>query len=382
MNADQLNQFSIQSMARKAGRVMLIILAIILVVILILVGALLIMSPGKPASILGADGKALAGSISEKTFITVNGVRQGMFIQSKDVTHPVLLILHGGMPEYFLTEKYPTGLEDAFTVVWWEQRGSGISFSANIPPETMTAEQMSADTIAVTNYLRSRFHQDKIYLMGHSGGSFIGIQAAARSPELYYAYIGQAQMANQIKSEKLAYDYMVQAFKENGNSQMLRQLVAAPVTMEGGTPAAYRAVRDQAMHILGIGTFHTMNSVITGIFLPSWQSRDYTLAEKVNLWRGKAQAGISILWDTMITTDLSLQVTEFRIPVYFFSGVYDYTCNYSLAKDYFEKIKAPVKGFYTFDQSAHSPVFEEPQKVQQILHEDVLKGSNHLSDGN
>jgi pimeloyl-ACP methyl ester carboxylesterase len=286
------------------------------------------------------------------------------------------------MPEFILTEQYPTGLEDTFTLVWWEQRGSGISYNANIPSETMTAEQMIADTIAVTHYLRSRFHQDKIYLMGHSGGSFIGIQAAARSPELYDAYIGQAQMANQLKSEKLAYDYMVQQFKVNGNSQMLRQLEAAPVTLEGGTPAAYRAVRDQAMHSLGIGTTHDMNSVITGIFLPSWLSRDYTFAEKVNLWRGKAQAGISILWKTMIKTDLSQQVTEFQIPIYFFSGIHDYTCNYSLAKEYFEKIKAPVKGFYTFDQSAHSPVFEEPQKVQQIFREDVLKGRYRLSDGN
>ncbi len=286
------------------------------------------------------------------------------------------------MPEYFLTEKYPTGLEDYFTLVWWEQRGSGISYNANIPPETMTTEQMIADTLAVTNYLRSRFHQDKIFLMGHSGGSFIGIQAAAQAPELYEAYIGQAQMSNQLQSEKLAYDYMLQQFKANGNSQMVRSLEAAPVTLEGGTPTAYRALRDQAMHSLGIGTTHDMHSVITGIFLPSWQSRDYTFTEKVNLWRGKAQAGISVLWDTMIETDLSQQATEFQIPIYFFSGVYDYTCNYSLARDYFEKIKAPVKGFYSFEQSAHSPVFEEPQKVQQIMREDVLRGTNRLADGN
>lgn len=382
MNVIQVNRSSIRTIAGKAGRGMLIAFAIILAVILILAGALLVMSPGKPAPILGADGKALAGSISEKTFITVNGVRQGMFIQSKDVTLPVLLILHGGMPEYFLTDKYPTGLEDTFTLVWWEQRGSGISFSANISPETMTAEQMTADTIEVTNYLRSRFQQDKIYLMGHSGGSFIGIQAAARAPELYEAYIGEAQMANQLLSEKLAYDEMLQQFRANGNSQMVRSLEAAPVTMEVGTPAAYRAVRDQAMHSLGIGTTHDMDSVITGILLPSWFSQNYTFVEKVNMWRGKAQAGISILWDTMIKTDLSQHVTEFQIPIYFFSGVYDYTCNYSLAKDYFEKIKAPVKGFYTFEQSAHSPVFEEPAKVQKIMREDVLTGTNHLADGN
>jgi len=126
------------------------------------------------------NGSPLAGSISEKVFVNINGVEQGMFIKSKDATHPVLLYLHGGMPDYFLTQRYPTGLEDYFTVVWWEQRGSGISYSADIPPETMTLEQMISDTLEVTNYLRHRFGKEKIYLMGHSGGTFIGIQAAAR----------------------------------------------------------------------------------------------------------------------------------------------------------------------------------------------------------
>jgi len=82
----------------------------------------------------------------------------------------------------------------------------------------------------------------------------------------------------------------------------------------------------------------------------------------------------------MITTDLSEQVTELDLPIYFFSGIYDYTVNYTLARDYFEKLKAPVKGFYTFERSAHSPIFEEPEKVQKILREDVLVGGNSLAD--
>src|SRR6187549_348329 len=103
----------------------------------------------------------------------------------------------------------------------------------------MNLEQMISDTLELTNYLRQRFDKDKIYLMGHSGGSFIGIQAAARSPELYYAYIGVAQMSNQLKSEKLAYDYMLQQFEKNGDTKMLQKLEAAPVTMMCGTPHQY-----------------------------------------------------------------------------------------------------------------------------------------------
>jgi hypothetical protein len=62
------------------------------------------------------------------------------------------------------------------------------------------------------------------------------------------------------------------------------------------------------------------------------------------------------------------------------SRVHDYTCSYTEAKSYFEKLKASVKGFYTFEKSAHSPMFEEPAKVQKILPRDVLTATNSLAD--
>jgi pimeloyl-ACP methyl ester carboxylesterase len=381
MTGEKIKGRSIQSFARKAGRGMLYIISILLACILILVGLLLLWSPGKPKPFVDDNGSPLAGSISEKIYVNINGVEQGMFIKSKDGTNPVLLFLHGGpgMPEYFLTQTYPTGLEEYFTVVWWDRRGAGLSYSPGIPPETMTVEQSISDTLEVTNYLRTRFGKEKIYLMGHSGGSFIGIQAAARAPELYYAYIGMAQMAYQLKSESLAYEYMLQRFKENGNTRMVGKLEAAPVTMTPPLPASYNALRDEAMHTLGIGTTRDMKSVVTGIFFTSWQNREYTLSEKINLWRGKIFSH-ALLWDEMVATDLTAQVVELDLPVYFFHGRYDYTCSYTLAKSYFEKIKAPLKGFYTFEQSAHSPVFEEPEKMLNILQEDVLTGANSLAD--
>jgi pimeloyl-ACP methyl ester carboxylesterase len=322
----------------------------------------------------------LARSISEKTFVKINGVKQGMLIRSRDTANPVLLHLHGGMPEYSLAQKYPTGLEDHFTVVWWEQRGSGISCRSDIPPKTLTPEQLISDTREVANYLRHRFGKEKIYLMGHSGGTFIGIQAAQRWPELFYAYIGVAQMSCQLKSEELAHAYMLARFREQGNKSMVGRLEAAPVTAAGGTPAGYLALREQAMHSLGVGTTHDMRSVITGIFLRSLTCRAHTLMEKVNMWCAKSRAGASILWDSMPATDLSRQVTQFDLPVYFVHGSYDCTVSYVLAKEYLAKLQAPVKGFYTFEQSAHSPLFEEPRKMNRILQEDVLAGMNNLAD--
>ena len=380
----EIKKLSIQSFARKTRQIMLTTIPIFLACVLILVCVLLAYSPGKPEPFLDENGNALTGSISEKVFVDINDVEQGMFIKGRDINNPVLLFVHGGpgMPEYWLTQRYPTGLEDYFTVVWWDQRGAGLSYSPNIPPETMTAEQFISDTLEVTKYLRQRFGKEKIYLMAHSWGSYIGIQAAAQEPELYYAYIGMGQISYQIQSEQMAYEYALEQYKKNGNMNMVQRLKSAPPTMTVPLPAAYEALRDEYMHGIGIGTTHDMKSVVTGIFLPSWQFREYTLGEKVNLWRGKflSRSRKFSLWDKMQATDLTKQVTELEIPVYFFEGRYDYTCAYPLAKDYFEKLKAPEKGFYTFEQSAHTPLFEEPEKLQLILKEDVLAGVNNLAD--
>lgn len=353
--------------------------AVLLIPVLILLGVLLVLSPGTPKPFLDDGGQPLAGSISEKIQVNINGVEQGMFIQGRNVGNPLLLYLHGGLPDHFLTDRYPTGLEDIFTIIWWEQRGSGLSYHPEMAPESLNPEQLVSDTVVLTNYLRARFGQNKIYLMGRSGGTFFGIQAAARAPELYHAYIAVAQISSQLESERLAHRYMLQRYRAEGNDKMARRLEEAPIGDTAPLPDAYLKVRDVAMHELGVGTTHDMKSVFTDMFLRSLLHRDYTLIEKIKLWRGKHFSG-SRLWNTQLSTDLTQKVTRLDIPVYFLHGVYDYTVSYPLAKSYFERLDAPLKGFYTFKQSAHTPFFEEPEKMREIMRADVLTGSAGLAD--
>ena len=349
---------------------------------LVVGGAMLWRSRGKIRSFRDAAGRLVAGSLAEKVFVDINGVPQGMFIKSRDAGNPVLLFLHGGpgMPEYFLDRTHPTGLENDFTVCWWEQRGAGISYSSDVTSESMTTEQLIDDAIAVTDYLRERFGQRKVYLLGHSWGSFLGIQVAARAPERYHAYIGMGQVAHQQRSEVLAYRYALEQFRKAGDEKMVRKLEAAPVTLDASLPAAYMKVRDRAMHSLGVGTTRDMRSVVTGVFVPVWRTPDYTLAERAAIWRGKAFSR-GVMWDDFQATDLTAKVTEVDLPVYICQGRYDHTCSYDLARGYFEKLRAPVKGFYTFARSAHSPAFEEPERFRRVLREDVLTGETRLADG-
>ncbi|PRR82515.1 alpha/beta fold hydrolase [Clostridium vincentii] len=342
-------------------------------------------SPGTIQPFLDENNEVIEESISEKIFININGVKQGMFIKGKSVKNPVLLFIHGGpgMPEYFLAEKYSKDLEEHFIVCYWEQRGVGLSYNTSVCNASITLKQLLNDTIQVTNYIRQRFNQDKIYLMGHSWGSFLGIQVSASNPELYHAYIGIGQVVNMIESEKLAYQYMIDFYKENNNLSMVSKLEKFPVMESEKVVYSFFAssLRDEAMHKAGIGTMRNMKSVITGIFFPVMQCQGYTLSEKINIWRGKANLNKnSNLSSEMLAIDLTSKIPKINIPVYFISGGYDYTVNYSLSKKYYESLDAPIKGFYTFKNSAHSPLFEEPEKFISIMTEDILNQTSNYSD--
>ena len=336
----------------------------------------------------GARSGKMSGRTVEKVFVDINGSRQGMFISSTGTGKPVLLFVHGGigMPEFFLDEVHPAGLEKHFTVCWWERRGAGMSFTPGIPAADITVEQYVSDTLAVTDYLSRRFGQDRIYLMAHSGGTFIALQAAARAPEKYRAYVAVAQMTDQAESERIAYRYMLDAYTGSGNEKALARLREHPVlTADTDTLLKYffSMARDASMHDLGVGTMRSMRSVMTGVFLPSLRCRAYTLRERLNIWRGKAflQKSTGIVREIM-TTDLAQRFPRLDIPVYFASGAHDQTVSPLPARQYLDRLHAPVKGFYTFADSAHSPMFEEPEAFLRFMTEDVLRGRADLADRN
>lgn len=331
----------------------------ILLVVLVMLIALRLIFPPFTTKI-----KHNKGGIGEKVFLEIGGVCQGMIIKGNDTQNPVLLFLSGGpgIPEYFLDYKYPTFLKNEFTVCFWDWRGTGLSYSKSVSPESMTREQFLADTFEVTEYLRERFGTDKIYLAAHSFGTSIGIQAAVKRPDLYYGYIAISQMTDQQRSEHIAYEYMVSRCENEGNRALLKKLADNPWDTKSYFTSG---TRDKAMHALGVGTTRKMRSVITGIFFPTLRMTDYSLKERINIWRGK-----SFVNQTMtdnFTFNAFETVQSVNVPLYFFAGKYDYTCCYELQKEYFEFLEAPEKYFYTFENSAHSPLFEESEKAEEII---------------
>lgn len=181
-----------------------------------------------------------------------------------------------------------------------------------------------------------------------------------------------AQIAHQLRSEIIARDRMFEVYRVRGDTRMVARLEAAQLSMEAGTSPEWLRLRDAAMHGIGAGHMHDMDSVVTGIFLPMWRVRAYTIAEKINSWRRKLWSR-PFFWDDLIRDDLGERLTEFEVPVYFFVGAHDLTANPELSRAYFDRIEAPVKSFYVFENSAHSPLFEEPERAIKILLRDVMR---------
>jgi pimeloyl-ACP methyl ester carboxylesterase len=186
-----------------------------------------------------------------------------------------------------------------------------------------------------------------------------------------------------MESERRAYEYLTQHSLESDDQKTLKQLAAYPVLEDDSAikPFFLSMVRDQSMHALGVGTMKSMRSVMKDVFLPVLFCRAYTVQEKIDFWASKfAFINRTSVKDELISTDLTKVVHSLEIPVYFFSGASDMTVNHDLSKSFLDGIIAPVKGFYTFQNSAHSPQFEEPERMLEILTKDVLAGGNSFAD--
>jgi len=330
------------------------------ILVLLGIGWLYLYSSGTTAPIVDMQGRPVAGSIASLECIELNGAKQWILIRGYDTTKPVLLFVHGGpgSPEMPLVTNNEA-LEKRFVVVNWDQRGSGKSYNPAVFNNSFTLGTFIEDAAQLSRMLAKRFEKPKIYLMGHSWGTFLGIQAVQKYPELFHAYFGMGQVANQLVGEQLSYDWVLNQAKQHQNDDQIDLLTryGRPPFASGETWINYLLPQRNMVIEYG-GSMHTGN--INALFIKGLLlCKEYTLRDKMSYLVG-AMATIKRLWQPVVTTNLNQTVPQLDVPVYMFQGVYDYQTPYVVAKAYFDKLKAPQKQFFTFNQSAHCPLFEEP----------------------
>lgn len=328
---------------------------VILVIFILLVG-ILFLWPARTPPFRNPDGSIPGNSIASLERILLGGVEQAILIRGRDKARPLVLFIHGGpgMPMMFLAYKFQKRLEDHFLVAHWDQRGAGKSYSKKVPVESMNVEQILTDTHHLILYLKKRFGKRRIYVVGHSWGSYIGIITAWRRPELLHAFIGMGQVVDSGRSGLIQDEFIQRRSVDTDQVQALEDL------KKFGADA-----REKWLFRFGAELHGETNWFIllkTGLFSP-----EYSLSDVLKVGRGSGFSSRHMKYNA-IKGSIYENIDTLQIPVYFFTGRYDYTTPFPLIEEFYRKIDAPLKKMVWFEQSAHFPFFEEPDNfTRQML---------------
>jgi pimeloyl-ACP methyl ester carboxylesterase len=288
-------------------------------------------------------------AIAELDAWEVNGDRQWVLIRGCDRRNPVLLFLHGGpgMPAMYTAHAFQRPLERDFVVVQWDQRGAGKSFHADLDPSTMTITQMLDDAEVVVERLRQEFGVEKVILVGHSHGTYLGALLAHQRPDLFHAYVGVGQLGDP-GALRAVQDAIIR-------ERLARRDETAP-PIDGSN-------RESLLFEVGgeLTKARSMWPLIqTGLLAP-----EYSFADALNVAKGPQFAAEHLRYD--LPGGYAGPPADFDIPVFVIMGARDAVTPVAIARDWFEHIDAPSKSWSVVEGAAHFPHFEQPARFAELM---------------
>ena len=307
--------------------------------------------------------------------IEVNGSTQWVSIRGLNRANPILLVLHGGpgSPVMGASWAYQKPWEDFFTVVNWDRRGVGKSFSpadsARLGP-TMTLQQLVDDAAVVVEHLLARLGQEKLVVLGYSYGTRIGPRLVEQHPERFQAYVGLGQ-AGGPDAETQLYSTLMERVRAANDTTAIRELEALqPYPPPAGPGAVDKLLAARRWAREYDGGWYGKPTFDLYFALPEW-GPEYTEAEVANLRPAMAWAERHLI-DRAAEPRPARLVERFEVPVVILHGRFDLHTPYESARDHFDRIEAPRKRFVTFERSSHMIMFEEPGRLLMALVEEVL----------
>ncbi|MBN2224849.1 MAG: alpha/beta fold hydrolase [Deltaproteobacteria bacterium] len=312
-----------------------------------------------------ATGLVVPDSIAEITTVDIAGIKNWLVIRGRNIHNPVLLFLHGGpgSPELPLLRHFNEPLEDEFVLVYWEQPGTCKSYSPDIRGSDLTVDKFVDYTKGIIDYIRARFGQDRVYVMGHSWGSALAVLTAKKYPEVLHAVIGVGQVVDIVAGEIASFRLALSRAREEKNETAISELAGL------GDPPAYVSARDDSYD--GFMTKRKW-ALYFGLALRGKRSyrhyeryyfdaTEYTIFDLPAYIRGRRLTGRTLGRD-VVNIDLTAQAPRLTVPVYFMMGRHDAISANADFDEYVERLSAPKKEVVWFEHSAHFPLFEEPSR--------------------
>ena len=310
-------------------------------------------------------------AVDIKRKIPVNGVMQKIHIVSNDESLPVLLFLHGGpgVVNRHSLFSHDRDLLDTFTMVAWDQRGTGGSY-AGVSKDTLTIDQLVEDAKEVVDYLCKEFKKEKIFVIGGSWGSLLGIRLAYAYPEQIAAFVGFGQFVNGEKNEQISYQYTYDAAKAAGDEEAVKKLETVGPPVKGVYKGGFDGMMVQRRLMMKYGGYsksQEKRSYMDSFVKPMILSGEYSLSDLKGVLLGYKKV-LKVMWPEIGEEDLT-KYRKFNVPIFVFDGKLDMNTPAELVEEWFEGIEAPHKELIWFENSGHNPMGDEPERFKKLLRE-------------
>ncbi|RZA32766.1 MAG: alpha/beta hydrolase [Lysobacteraceae bacterium] len=328
----------------------------------------------KPRAIIEDLNRISAPAGVQESYKTaIGGVDQWLNVRGQDRGNPMILFVHGGpaSPVTPTMWQFQRPIEEYFTVVNWDQRGSGKSYGETDPEQvagTIRIARYVDDAIEVAEHLKARYGQRKLILMGHSWGTIVGMRAALKRPDLFHAYVGIGQVLNVRENERISFAYAYERAKRENNVEAVKEM-AAIAPYPGGQPITRERIviaRKWPQYYGGLSAFRSESAYF---FRGPLLSPEYSPAQVKDIDKG-SMLTLGRVLPEFLEVDFS-NVKRFPIPVVMFLGRHDYTTPAAPTVHWMEKVEAPYKRIVWFERSAHMIPWEEPGKTLVSLLEVV-----------
>lgn len=274
----------------------------------------------------------------------IGGIKQFIEIKTDDSSKPVLLFLSGGPGSSMLNNanSFTNILKSRFTIVQWDQRDAGKTLKLNPSPTQPSVKQMEDDTLQVIKFLTKELKQEKIYLLGSSWGNVLGFHIVGNHPELLHAYFAVNPVVSQLASEKELLENLKIHFQENPLASKELASVNIPFKL------------DEDLFYLRKWLFYK-------------EGKEFAVSDNFKSGFLQWSKNWSPVWNQVMNIDLPKTLKKVDCPVYFFVGKNDIQTSTRITTEYFEKLKAPKKGLFSFEKSGHQIHHDEPEKFQNSI---------------
>ena len=300
--------------------------------------------------------------------IQAGGTIQWIRIRGADASNPVLLLIQQGPGLPMINEarrfEHILGLEQAFTVIYWDQRGCGRSLRRRQDRAGLSVAAMAGDTVSLLELLRNRFG-GKTQVVGFSFGATVGAYAAAQRPDLVATLVAVGMDIDGAAAATVAYDFALAGARQRGNRRAIRQLqaIGPPPHL---SPDQFATRVRWAATFGGVTTGETYGTLARGLLASLVRSPDYKAADVIRTLRGISATQAALLPE-LATMDLARTLPRLEVPVVMVQGRHDQVAPGAAAQRYASSLQAPGKRLVWFDNSAHTPHLDEPGKFRDLL---------------